>query len=274
MSIAIGLDIGGSNTKIAAVNMRRELLGYRVIDASVENIEGQVEDFVLSGGYNVDNIALTGAGSFRVGSLIMGQVPFKSNEFTAIGLGGQTLSGLDDIIVASMGTGTAFIHAKDSDYRHIIGTGIGGGTLLGLCQLVAGTSDLKMIEQLVENGSLGKVDLTVGEMTHGTLPSLNPELTASNFASIKADAGSPDMARGIMNLVLEAVGTMSILSAMAADTRDIVLTGALSQVSRSEEKYCQFSEIYGYNFIIPENAVCSTAIGAALDCIKQRTLLR
>lgn len=269
MEVTIGIDVGGSNTKIAAVNSEGKLISYRVIDAALKDIEEQVCGLVRLGGYSVDNIAITGVGSYRINDDFLGKNPYKSHEFTAIGLGGLTASGLNEAIVVSMGTGTAFIHSKGDEHQHIIGTGVGGGTLLGLCRTMAGTGDIHKIEELVKDGNLGKVDLTMGEITQSTLPSLDPNLTASNLAGIKADAVEADIALGAMNLVLEVIGTMSILAAMTAGTNDIVLTGFVSGVSRARETYNLFSRTYGYNFIIPENAVCSTAIGAALDCMRQ-----
>lgn len=269
MEVTIGIDIGGSNTKIAAVDSEGRLISYRIIDAAREDIEKQVSDLIHSIGCGVDKIAITGVGSYRIGGVFLGKIPHKANEFTAIGLGGLTASGLSEAIVVSMGTGTAFIHSKGNEHRHIIGTGAGGGTLLGLCRLVAGTGDIHEIEELVRNGDLSKVDLTIGEIAKGTLPSLDPNLTASNLAGIKADAAKEDLALGAVNLVLQVVGTMSILAAMSAGIKDIVLTGSVSGVSRAGEIYDMFSRIYGYNFIIPENAACSTAIGAALDCMRQ-----
>ena len=56
----------------------------------------------------------------------------KVDEFHAIGKGGLFLTGLTRAIIVSMGTGTAFIIADQNGEKHIGGTGIGGGTLLGL----------------------------------------------------------------------------------------------------------------------------------------------
>lgn len=268
MDVIIGIDIGGTNIKIAAIDRDGQLLKGRMLDASCDNLDGEVLEMAENGGFNVGAIAITGVGSYRVTGDIMGITPFKSHEFTAIGLGGLTASGLDEAIVVSMGTGTAFIHAKNGDYRHIIGTGVGGGTLLGLCGKLVGTSDYREIETLVKDGDLGKVDLTVGEITKDTLPSLDPGLTASNLASIKPDAGASDLALGVLTMVLHTVGTMSILAAKSAGIRDIVLTGAVSGAEIAPEVYELFCRTYGYSFCIPASAVYSTAAGAALDCLE------
>lgn len=270
MDVIIGIDIGGTNTKIASVDSDGQLLSGCMLDASCTDLEGEVSKMAESGGFNVHSIAITGVGSYRVEKDIIGITPFRSHEFTAIGLGGLTAAGLDEAIIVSMGTGTAFIHAKNGEYRHIIGAGVGGGTLLGLCEKLVGTGDYGEIEALAAGGDLSKIDLTMGEITQGTLPSLDPNLTASNFAGVKPDAGASDLALGVITLVLHTVGTMSILAAKSAGIRDIVLTGAVSASVIAPEVYELFSHIYGYNFQIPSNAVYSTAIGAALDCMKHK----
>lgn len=266
MDVTIGIDIGCSNTKIVAVDGGGVLISHRIIDAAREDIEEQALEIAQSRDCNIDKVAVTGVGSYRIGGTFLGKTPFKSHEFTAIGLGGLTVSGLREAIVVSMGTGTAFIHAKGDVHRHIIGTGVGGGTLLGLCRTMVGAYDFGRIEELVRDGDLAKVNLTMGDITQNTLPSLDASLTASNLASIKDDAADADLALGAMNTVLEVIGTMSILSAMTVGIKNIVLTGFASSVSRARETFDRFERSYDYSFIIPENAMCSTAIGAALDC--------
>lgn len=56
----------------------------------------------------------------------------KMEEFQAIGYGGLKLSGLTDALVVSMGTGTAYVRAGKDGMKHIGGSGVGGGTLMGL----------------------------------------------------------------------------------------------------------------------------------------------
>ena len=45
------------------------------------------------------------------------------------------MSGLDRAVVVSMGTGTAYVMADKGRVSHLGGTGVGGGTLLGLSGL-------------------------------------------------------------------------------------------------------------------------------------------
>lgn len=269
MDVTIGIDIGGSNTKLVAVDTHGKLLKSALVDVTCRNLDEQVTA-LTENEYTIGSIAITGVGAYMVVGDILGITPYRSHEFTAIGLGGLTVSRLNEAIIVSIGTGTAYIHAKTGEYRHIIGTGLGGGTLLGLSGKLLGTQDFFEIEALAKTGDLGKVDLTIGETTQGTLPSLDPNLTASNLASIKTNAAASDLALGVINMVLQAVGTMSILAAKSVGINNIVLTGALSGAWFAAPVYQLFQSVYGYNFTIPENSIYSTAIGAALDCMENK----
>ena len=68
-----------------------------------------------------------------------------------------------------MGTGTALIHAKKEGERHSIkylgGTGMGGGTLLGLTRKMVGVDTVEHIEQLCSGGDLDNIDLRIKDIS-------------------------------------------------------------------------------------------------------------
>ncbi len=84
----------------------------------------------------------------------MAYQPRKTDEFLANGLGAQYNTGLDSLLVVSMGTGTSFVKVQGSTVEHIGGLGIGGGTILGLSKLLLKTHDFHQIASLAEHGSL------------------------------------------------------------------------------------------------------------------------
>ena len=75
---------------------------------------------------DVERILVTGVGSSYLSGDIYGIPTQRIEEFSAIARGGLALAGLDEAVVVSMGTGTAFIHAHGKDYSHIGGSGVGG----------------------------------------------------------------------------------------------------------------------------------------------------
>ena len=105
-------------------------------------------------------------------------------EPDSIGEGACWLTGRDDLIVASIGTGTAFVHAKGGEYTHLCGTGVGGGTLKGLAVKVLGnTRTCASSTGMAMDGDCGKVDLLIGDFVESYGIS-DPEITASNLARL------------------------------------------------------------------------------------------
>ena len=150
MKTVIGIDVGGSTTKI---------VGFRGSEL-IEPIFVRAHDQLTStygafGRFTAENhldisdiekIMVTGVGSTFLSSSIY-KIPCHSHvEFPCIGKGGLYLSGLEKAIVVSMGTGTALVYAeKDKDSVYLGGTGVGGGTLVGLSKLLTGMSKVDNI---------------------------------------------------------------------------------------------------------------------------------
>ena len=192
-------------------------------------------------------------------------------EFSCIGLGGLYLSGLDEAVVVSMGTGTALIHAKNingkTTTKYLGGTGIGGGTILGLSRKMLGVDTIEHIEQLCKDGDLSKIDLHIKDMTKANIykSSMNEDLTASNFGNLSDLANKNDISLGIVNMVAETVAMMAIFAARNYSTNNIVLTGNLTRIEPIKKIFNNLETVFGVNFIFPENSQFGTVIGAALS---------
>ncbi len=129
-------------------------------------------------------------------------------------------------IVVNAGSGTACILAKDGKYLHCSGTGVGGGTVLGLSQLLVGTADPEEIEQMALKGSAKRTDLILDDVVSGPIGLLPPETTAVNFGRIakyKTKASKEDLAAGIVNLVGQTVARLATSLAMAFKVSEIVV---------------------------------------------------
>ena len=137
MEVTLGIDIGGSTTKIAALLDRKQLLASLQVETpdQITSLYGAVGKLLYENSLpleQISEIVLTGVGSTHIREDIYGIPTYKVDEFSAIGCGGLTLCGLKEATVVSMGTGTAFVRAERSGYRHLGGSGVGGGTLAGL----------------------------------------------------------------------------------------------------------------------------------------------
>ena len=91
-----------------------------------------------------------------------------------------------------------------------------------------------------------------------------------SFAKLAEDATSADKMRGLVNLVLQAIGTMSVLACRTCGTNTVVLTGALTMLPPAHETFELFTQLYGVEYIIPENATFATAIGAGLYSLQKK----
>lgn len=268
-SIAAGIDIGGTTTKIAAFR-DGEPVGYLSVRASdpVTSAAGALGKFLsvheLPLGA-VRSVVTTGVGGGAIEGDLLGIATVRLDEFRAIGRGGLYLSGLERAVVVSMGTGTAIVRAESGSIVHLGGTGVGGGTLLGLGRTILGTADFGTIIDMASRGSLANVDLQVGDISLSDIGDLPRETTASNFGKVGDRAAGEDKALGILNLVFQTIGLIAIFAARAEGIGDIVLTGNLSRVSQAPGMFRALSDLFGGVFHFPENSEYATAVGAALS---------
>ncbi len=278
----LGIDVGGSATKIVGFrknNGVRELIAPQFVHANdpLTSIYGAFGKFTMENGLSladIDRVMMTGVGStFAEKPLYEGLDCRVVPEFASVGRGGLYLSGLDEAIVVSMGTGTALIYAKkredgNVDIEYLGGTGVGGGTLIGLSRLMLGVDTVEHIEQLAHEGDLANIDLRIGDMSKKNLhPDMNLELTASNFGKVSDLADKNDIALGIANMVGETVGMLAVFAARSYGLDRVVLTGNLTTLAPIRRVFEILERTFGIQFIIPENAQFGTVIGAALGTI-------
>ena len=271
MSIILGIDIGGSTTKIVGLRSNGDTIAMHRVQAQdpITSLYGAMGNFLHTNRLqlrDVDRIALTGVGASYVDEDIYGIPTEKVEEFTAVGTGGLYLSGQERAVVVSMGTGTAFIWAKQGKpVTHLCGSGVGGGALAGLCSRLCGTRKYAQIVKLASEGDVNKVDLTVGDLTRNSHPSLPLDITAANFGNVSDDAAPGDFAAGVVNMVLQSIGTTTVMACRACGCETAVLTGFMSNLPQARACFDLFTRLYGIEFIIPDNATHATSIGAALS---------
>ena len=270
MRVILGIDIGGSTTKIVGLREDASLLSVLRVKADdpLTSLYGALGNFIASNHLalsDISRVVLTGVGASYVEGDIYGIPTVKVEEFTAVGLGGLYLSRLERSVVVSMGTGTAFIWAeRGKEYRHLGGSGMGGGTLFGLCSRLCSARQFPQIRKLASQGDLNMVDLNVGTITRGGYSTLPGDITASNFGNISDAATQSDLALGIVNMIFQTVGTAAVFACRACGCGTVVVTGYMATMDQAQECFELFTRLHGIQFIIPENAAFATAIGAAL----------
>ena len=273
MGVVIGIDIGGSTTKIVGFDGRDKLIDPLIVTAndpitSVYGAFGKFTEINNLGLGDIEKVMVTGVGSSFLTKPIYNLDCAATEEFKSIGLGGLYISGTTDAIIVSMGTGTALVHAeKGKAPVYLGGTGVGGGTLIGISKQMIGVDTIEHINDLAKGGDISNIDLKVKDLSRRG-QGLNGELTASNFGKLSDIATKEDLALGIVNMVFETIGMMAVFASRQYGINDIVLTGNLTQISVMPKVVEMFNKAFGTNMIVPKMAQFSTVIGAAISYFK------
>jgi type II pantothenate kinase len=267
--LIIGIDIGSTTTKAVSIEEGKltRKIKTRASDA-VTAATGAFGKIVLENGIKIntiERIAITGAGAPKIKDDIFGIPTKRVNEIEAIGIGGMFLSSMKNIIITNIGTGTVIIEAGDKGIFHFGGSGIGGGTILGLSKKLLPTAVFSDILELAKTGKINQVDLLLGDITDTSISFLNGESTASNFGKMLDSAGPPDIALAIINMVYQVIGVLSVFAARARDTSRVIITGNGSKNQTGKKVLSDITSMYGIEFVYPEHAEYTTAVGAGLS---------
>ncbi len=271
MKVIIGIDVGGSTTKIVGFREDGEMIPPQFVKATdpVTSLYGAFGKFTVENGIelsDIEKVKLTGVGASYVTKPLYGLACERTVEFECVGRGGIYLSGLDEAIVVSMGTGTAIIHADKSGRIHYFGgTGVGGGTVVGLSRRMLGMDSISHIVEIAKEGCLDNVDLRIKDMfNQKSATTLAENMTAANFGKLSDMATPGDVALAILNMVFETAGMLAIFAARSKNLKDIVLTGNLTSIPQAKTIFADLEKLFDVNFIIPEHAQFACAIGSAL----------
>ncbi len=267
--MVIGIDIGGSTTDIVGFE-GREVLCPCTVRASdpVSSAAGSLGRFLAETGKQLSDIstlAVTGVGAGALSDHLLGLKVNHVDEFKAIGRGGMFLTGVDSAVVASLGTGTAMVVADKDEMYHWGGSGVGGGTLIGLSKALFGVSDIDIIARKAAKGDLSRVDLSVGDIAMREIPGLPPDTTAANFAKMADDATDDDKAAAVVNLVCETVGMIAAGVAGATGKDTVILIGKLASFPAAADVFRQLASLNSLNYIVAPQAAYATAVGAAVE---------
>ncbi len=267
--MVIGIDIGCTTTKAVAAE-NNKIIGTvktKAFDA-ITSASGALGKILMENNIDISQIKkliITGAGSVKIKSNIFGIDTYKIDEISSIGLGGMYLSGREGIVITNIGTGTSIIEADRDKITHLGGTGIGGGTIVGLAKELIKSTTFDHILNLAEHGDITNVDLLIEDISDSGISFLNNKTTASNFGKMLDSATREDMAMGILNMVYQVIGMISVFAARSRDSKNIVITGNGSKNPVGKKILEEISSIYNIVFEFPANAEYATAIGAALS---------
>ena len=270
MGVIIGIDVGGSTTKIVGFERNGSLIDPLTVTAndpvtSIYGAFGKFTDVNRLALSDIEKIMVTGVGASYINKPLYGLECVHVSEFDCIGLGGLYLSNLDRTIVVSMGTGTAIVKAeKGEKIEYLGGTGVGGGTLVGLSKKLLGLNDIQNIVDIAKDGNLANIDLRVSDITGNDYSGVSSNLTAANFGNVSDLATTSDLALGLINMIFETVAMLSLFASRDKKINDIVLTGNITTIPQGKTIFDGLNKVFEANFIIPDHSQFATVIGAAL----------
>ena len=118
----ICVDIGSTITKIIEVDKNNKILNKNIYQK--EEPKKLLKDFIENNNIKQEDIeAIVTTGVGRIEEKEYSKIPVVYiDEFKSIGLGGLIASNKEKVIVASIGTGTAFIKANKNQIEHLGGS--------------------------------------------------------------------------------------------------------------------------------------------------------
>lgn len=271
MSLVIGIDVGGSTTKIVGIENESIIKSPMIITANdpITSLFGAFGKYLYDNDIalkDVEHVMLTGVGASGVTTPIYGLPTTHVDEFRADGLGARYDSGLDKLIVVSMGTGTTLVRIDGNDIKHIGGISMGGGTLQGLSHLLLKTNHISEVVDLASHGDISHINLLIKDISKGDIEGLPMYATASLFGkAVNTSATDEDIAKGLICMVLETIGSCAVLSQVNNGIKDFVLIGNLTQLPECQLVFPMMESLYNVKFHIPDHARYCTALGAALS---------
>lgn len=273
MKSTVGIDAGGTLTKIAYFNEENELHFKKFY--SHEQIK--IQEWLNKNKY-INRLSLTGGKAEQLQTLFSATYTIEYvAEFDATLAGVHYLINngnysINNFVLTNIGTGTSIHYVHNKNYIRAGGTGIGGGTIMGLSKLLANIDGFEEVIQQTKLGSRQNLDITVGDIYSGILSPIDSNLTASNFgkaAMSEADYNNPDLLATLQGLVGEVVTALSLQFAEAKDIDHIVYIGStLSNNTHLQEIIGSYTLYQNKKPIFLEDHGFSGAIGALLSIAK------
>ncbi|MGP4106418.1 type II pantothenate kinase [Virgibacillus sp. L01] len=176
----------------------------------------------------------------------------------------------NNFMFVNVGTGTSIHLVSDREQQRIGGSGIGGGTLIGLGYLLTGVEDYAWMVQLASNGDRGNADLKVKDIFEGALSPISGDLTASNFGKKESMIAQPpsnaDKLAAVIGMIGEVIVTISLQMAAQHNVDFIVYIGSSFRSNPLLQDIIEeYTRLAGTEPVFLGNGEYSGAIGALLS---------
>ncbi|MER1985346.1 MAG: type II pantothenate kinase [Solibacillus sp.] len=274
MSTMIGIDTGGTLTKIAYLDEQQELKLEVIPSAEMHLVKQWLEQHP-----QVEEIGLTGGRTEQLRDVLktMKSIEYIV-EFEATLKGVRYLlekegHTINRSIITNIGTGTSIHYMEGNSHSRVGGTGIGGGTLMGLSSLMTGIGNFEDITERASQGVRGGIDLLVQDIYQGMDTPISGTLTASNFGKVaireQETYAINDMLATVQGLVGEVITTLSIQLSEQYQAEYIVYIGStLTDNAHLRKVIEHYTILKKHTPVFLNDCGFSGAIGALLNMRK------
>jgi len=265
----LGIDFGATTTDFVLFDGHK-ILG-KASYAKPLGSENALNSFLKREGFaskKVDCVAVTGGKSAFFKGNVLGFKPKHVGEIDAIGFGGCFLSGLKRCLVVSMGTGTCIVSFDKGKARHVAGTALGGGTIVGLSKRLFREGRPEKLGAMALTGSLKGIDLSVEEIVGRGIGIIPGKAAASNFAK-SGKASKADLALAVQNTVAESNAIIAALAAKSSNQKKLVFVGKAAEFPAVKASIKRVLGYYGFQPSFPGLGKHATAAGAAFCAWKK-----
>lgn len=270
----IGIDTGGTLTKLAYLDEDNELKMMFFPSNELESVKEWIRN-----NPEIEDIGVTGGRTEQLRDVLKTMKSFKYIvEFEATLKGVRYLlkkegHSIERSLITNIGTGTSIHYMDGNTDVRVGGTGIGGGTLIGLSALTTGITDYTEIRDKAAVGKRDQVDLLVKDIYQGMDTPIDGNLTASNFGKVGITEDfnyqQEDVLATVQGLVGEVITTLSIQYAEEKKAQHIVYIGTtLSNNEHLKIVIANYTRTKKHTPIFLQDHGFAGAVGALLNMIE------
>lgn len=263
MENIIGIDAGGTFIKMVYYESGRfHYKKYKI--SEMDRLVNWLNVFS-----NEKRIFLTGGKA----KLLSERLALNTNhvdEFEAMAVGSKSLladMGIlnEEYILISIGTGTSIYYISPHSFERITGTGIGGGTFIGLGTLLAKNNDFNFLIDYASRGDRSSVDLLVKDIYENETAPIMGELTAANFGKVFEldDFKLEDQLAALLQMIAETIMLLTIHAANSKKVGKLVFAGGMLEGNHLFKQLLEyFSKMMDLEPLFLEKGNYVGAIGA------------
>jgi type II pantothenate kinase len=260
----MGIDAGSSLVKLVFYEGKR----FHFKKYSYKEIE-QLSNWLTTIHPNM-TIGLTGGRSERIKQLLNNKITIF-NEFQSLEKGLEFSTDIKPqlkkkAIIVNVGTGTSIFTFGTNGLLRVAGTGLGGGTLMGLAKLLTNEDNYHSISLASEKGNRDFIDLFVRDLYENNVIPLNGDLTASNFGKLDQVQGykNEDILASLSRMIAENIALLSTQVGNSKGYKDYIYIGStISGNTRLKRDFKEITAFFGGTAHFLEHGEYLGALGAS-----------